>query len=85
MTSTTNQEGTMSTTTSIVICDCGCGESVTLSFPGGFSGTQCQLSSCSVRRAAGISSINLRRSQALNFQSPSQFGLAHHDGLVVLG
>ncbi len=70
-------------TTEQVTCDCGCGETVTLAYTGGFAGTTCTLSACTTRRAAGVVEVTLRRSTAITFAAPGSSVASHIEGLVV--
>lgn len=93
------------TITSLVACPC-CGETVTLT-AGGFATTTAEIEACSFRRAEGVVSYTIRKSEALalrpvarcadcgrglGFRADggactdfSHTGVAHRDGLVVLG
>ena len=72
------------TTTSSVHCPCGCGEAVSLT-TGGFATTTAEVGACSARRAEGVVSYTIRKSEGLALRPARGEGLSHRDGLVVLG
>lgn len=68
----------------LVVCDCGCGEAVSLDL-GTFSSTTCELGACSSRKAAGIASLTLRKSAGLGYTpATSSPAVRHASGLVAL-
>ena len=72
----------MSNSTHSVICNCGCGELVTISLTGGFAGTTCEVSACETRKSQGIVSLVIRRSEGMSYASPSNVVVRHATGLV---
>jgi len=73
---------------SLIVCPAhngACAEGVTLEL-GGFSSTEATIGACSELRAEGITSYNVRKSEALGFRSFVEAGpVAHASGLVWLG
>lgn len=71
---------------SLYHCPCGrCGETVEVTFPGGFDGVTCEVEPCSIMQAAGVASYTVRRSAPLGWTVAGEAAVRHQNGLVTFG
>jgi hypothetical protein len=66
-----------------IYCPCGCGE-ILDAHDEGFSACTVTVPACSLRREAGVISVEIRKSQGYALAVPQAAGWTHRDGLVTL-